>query len=108
MGILKLRWEAPSPAFFKKVIKIAITVSAGSAAILGAEMLGKAVLPHFTFTLLPWASILFKNLFVAGLAAAAVAKLTKEDGYQLEEPSGKAGGPGGSQNPPTGGLPIKP
>jgi hypothetical protein len=107
MGILKLRWKAPSPAFFKKVIKIAITLSAAAVTALGGEALGKTVLPGFTWTLLPWASIMWKNLLVAGLAAAAVAKLTKEDGYQLEEPAGKTG-PGGSQNPPTGGLPIKP
>ena len=79
MGEFTSRWSAPSPEFFKKVIKLSLSASAGAVAILGAEKLGQAVLPGFTYTLLPWASMILKNIFVAGLAAAAVGKLTCVD-----------------------------
>jgi hypothetical protein len=78
MSEINKRWKAPTPEFFKKIIKVSMTASAGAAAVLGAEALGQAVLPQFSYTLLPWASIVLKNVFVAGLAAAAIAKLTKE------------------------------
>lgn len=108
MGEFKTRWKAPQPDFFNKVIRLCMLASAAAFAILGAEALGKTMLPHFTFTLLPWANVLLKNIFVAGLAAAAVAKLTKkpEGSSQVDAPGNP--GPGGSQNPPPTGLPPKP
>jgi hypothetical protein len=77
MSELKRRWNAPTPEFFQKVIKISLSASAGAAAILGAQQLGQMVLPGFTYTLLPIASMVLKNIFVAGLAAAAIGKLTQ-------------------------------
>lgn len=85
MGEFKSRWTTPSPMFFRKIIKISLASSAGAVAILGAEKLGQAILPDFTYTLLPWASMILKNIFVAGLAAAAIGKLTCADTSTLKD-----------------------
>lgn len=79
MANLKERWKAPTPEFWKAVIKISLTAAAGAGAILLAEPAGKAIIPGFTFTLFPWAEILCKNLVVAGIAVAAMAKFTVKD-----------------------------
>lgn len=79
LELLKARWVSPSPAFFKKIIKYSIAASVGAVAVLGAEKIGQAALPGFTYTLLPWASMILKNIFVAGMASAAVSKLTCTD-----------------------------
>jgi hypothetical protein len=78
MSEINKRWKAPTPEFFQKIIKGSIIASGAAAAVLGAEALGQAVLPQFSYTLFPWASLILKNVFVMGLAAAAVAKLTKQ------------------------------
>lgn len=77
MNILT-RLSSPEPEFFKVMIKWSLMITVGSAAVLTAEKLGQTVLPEFSFTLLPWVSVLFKNLLVAGLVATAVAKTTIE------------------------------
>lgn len=77
MNILR-RITAPEPEFFKIMIKWSMMITVGSAAVLTAEKLGQTVLTQFSFTLLPWVSVLFKNLLVAGLVATAVAKTTIE------------------------------
>ena len=77
MNILR-RITAPEPEFFKIMIKWSMMITVGSAAVLTAEKLGQTVLTQFSFTLLPWVSVLFKNLLVTGLVATAVAKTTIE------------------------------
>jgi len=76
------RLKSPTPAFFKKVIRISLVLSAGAAALLMAETLGKAVIPTFTFKLAPYVELICKNIFVAGIVAAAVSKFAKDDGEQ--------------------------
>lgn len=73
------RWKAPTPEFFKKVIRISLVIAAGAAALLAADTIGKAVLPNFEYTLLPVVKTICKNVFVAGIVAAAVAKAAKID-----------------------------
>lgn len=85
MNILR-RLTAPEPEFFKIVIKWSMMITVGSAAVLTAEKLGQNVLTQFSFTLLPWVSVLFKNLLVAGLVATIVAKTTIEtEGEEVDE-----------------------
>jgi len=72
-------WKAPTPEAWKKVIRWSLSLSAGSVALLTADTLGKAVMPDFSFKLLPWVVTVAKNVFVAGLFLAAVAKFQKED-----------------------------
>src|SRR4051812_7950773 len=68
-------WKAPTPPKFQKLFRWCIIIAAGAAALLGAEKLGQATgIPDFTFTLLPLTKLICKNLFVAGLVAAAIAK----------------------------------
>lgn len=74
------RWKAPTPKFFKKIIRISLAFSAGAGALLAADTIGKAMLPNFEFKLFPFVLIICKNVFVAGIVAAAVAKAAKIDG----------------------------
>lgn len=74
------RWKAPTPEFFKKVIRISLILAAGAGALLAADTLGKAVLPNFEYKLLPLVQTICKNIFVAGIVAAAVAKAAKVEG----------------------------
>jgi len=78
------RIKAPTPEFFKKVIKYSLGASAGAIVILNADTLGNAVVPGFTFKLLPGVAVICKNLIVAGIAIAAIAKTTKVDVDQTE------------------------
>lgn len=73
------RWEAPTPEFFKKVIKVSIGASVGCIALLNADTIGKAVIPDFHYTLIPIVGTIAKNIIVAGFIAAAVAKFAKDD-----------------------------
>lgn len=73
------RWQAPTPEFFKKVIKISLTAAAAATALWGSETVVKAIIPDFQFTLLPWVKVICKNVIVAGVVAAAVAKFAKLD-----------------------------
>lgn len=73
------RIKAPTPAFFKKLINISLSVAAGAAAALMAEPIGKAIITDFTYTLFPWVEVLCKNLVVIGIVAAAIAKTTVEN-----------------------------
>lgn len=73
------RWKAPTPAFFKKIFRVSLLAAAGATACLMAGTIGGAVIPGFTWTLHPWANTLCKNLVVAGLVAAAIAKAAKID-----------------------------
>lgn len=81
------RFKAPTPRFFKKVIRVSLIISAGALAALGADAAGKLLLPNFSFTLHPIAIIVCKNLFVAGLVAAAIAKATKETEERTDQSS---------------------
>jgi len=71
-------WKAPTPPKFKAVIRISLILAAGAAALLMAETLGKAAIPDFSYTLLPLTKLICKNVVVAGIVAAALAKATKE------------------------------
>jgi len=73
------RWKAPTPAFFKKVIKISLYAAVGAATALGVEPLGKMIVPTFTFTLHPVVILICKNLVATGIIVAAVAKAAKTD-----------------------------
>ena len=73
------RWKAPTPDFFKKVIRVSLALAAGAGALLMAEPLGQAVIPTFTFKLFPLVELACKNIVAAGLAAAAIAKFTSND-----------------------------
>jgi hypothetical protein len=73
------RWKAPTPEFFKSVIRFSLIAAAAAGAALMANPVGSAIIPGFTFKLIPWVETLCKNVFVIGLAAAAVSKLTKDD-----------------------------
>lgn len=73
------RWKAPTPDFFKKVIKISLTISAGAGAALMVEPIGSAMIKGFTFTLYPVVELICKNLVAAGIVAAAVSKFAKAD-----------------------------
>lgn len=73
------RWKAPTPAFFKKVIRVSLTLAAGAGAALMVEPIGQAAIKGFTFTLYPTVELICKNLVAAGIVAAAVAKFAKAD-----------------------------
>ena len=73
------RSTSPTPEFFKKVIRVSLITSAGAGALLMAETIAKSVIPDFSFTVFPIAKLVAKNLVVAGIVAAAVAKAAKED-----------------------------
>ena len=74
------RWKAPTPAFFKKVIRISLTMAAGAGAALMVEPIGSAAISGFTFKLNPLVELVCKNLVACGIVAAAVAKFAKESG----------------------------
>lgn len=76
MGLLE-RWKAPTPAFFKKVIRVSLTLAAGAGAALMVEPIGSAMIKGFTFDLHPTVELLCKNIVAAGIVAAAVAKAAK-------------------------------
>lgn len=73
------RWKAPTPLFFKKVFRISLIAAAGAAALYAAPALVGAMPGGFKFTLLPVTELICKNVIVAGLVSAAVAKAAKED-----------------------------
>lgn len=78
MSLIK-RLTSPTPQFFKKVIRISLITASGAAALLLAETITKSVIPDFTYTIIPWVKTVAKNLVVAGVVAAAVAKAAKEE-----------------------------
>lgn len=78
------RWKAPTPAFFKGVIKISLGASAGAIALLNADTIGKAIIPGFNYTLIPVVATIAKNIMVAGFVAAAVAKFSKSDSADIQ------------------------
>lgn len=82
MSILD-RWKAPTPDFFRKVIKFSLYASAAAVVILNADTLGNAIVPGFAFKLIPGVSVVCKNILVMGLVAAAIAKLAKQDDQKL-------------------------
>lgn len=75
MTILQ-RIKLPEPEFFKKVIKVALSLATVAGVLLSADTLGKTVVPDFSFVLLPWVKLICKNVVVAGLAIAAISKTT--------------------------------
>ena len=78
MSILS-RWKAPTPEFFKSVIKVSILSAVGAAAALGVDPVGKMIVSGFTFTLNHYVEILCKNLIFTGIVVAAIAKAAKTD-----------------------------
>lgn len=79
------RWKAPTPKFFRKVIRVSLTAAAGAGALLMAEPLGSAIIPGFTFKLLPVVELICKNIVVAGLVSAAISKFAKDDSDKEKE-----------------------
>lgn len=73
------RWKAPTPAFFKAVIKVSLLAAVGAAAALGVEPVGQMLVKNFTFTLHPLVELICKNLVATGIIVAAVAKAAKTD-----------------------------
>lgn len=73
------RWKAPTPEFYKKAIRVSLSMAAGAAALLKAESLGQMVVPDFTFKLIPVVAVMCKNIIVAGIVVAAYSKMQKED-----------------------------
>jgi len=67
------RITAESPKFFRRVIKVAITLSATATAIL----VSLATIPDFTLP--EWMHEACKYCIVAGVVAGAVAKTTMAD-----------------------------
>lgn len=76
------RWKSPTPDFFKKVIKISLTIAAGAGAALMVEPVGATMIKGFTFKLYPLVELICKNLVAAGIVAAAVAKFAKSDSIE--------------------------
>ena len=67
------RLKKPTPPFFKRVIAIAMSVSAAGAALLTAPtVVDGFVLPNTLTTLAQW-------MVVAGIVASAIAKTTVDD-----------------------------
>lgn len=75
---LKERWKAPTPIFYKQLIKICLTLAACAVALLTADTVGKAIMPDFSYKLLPLTKLIAKNVFVLGLVIAAGAKFAKQ------------------------------
>lgn len=73
------RIKAPEPKFWSIVMKWSLMILGGCVFVLGAEQAMTAWLPEFSFTLHPWASIIFKNLAVASGAVSLMAKLAVKD-----------------------------
>ena len=63
------RWNAESPVFFKKVVKMGLYMMALSSGVTASEMVAKLPL---------WLTDAMPLLFVAGLAMSLTAQLTKE------------------------------
>ena len=78
MSLLK-RWKAPTPKFFKNIIRLSLTTAAGAGAAIMVEPLGKMAIPDFTFTLNHWVELICKNLVACGIVSAAIAKFAKID-----------------------------
>ena len=71
---LKQRIQAPTPAWFKRIIRISLTLAAVGTALLTADEYVKGfTLPNQAHELAQW-------FVVAGLVAAAASKTAKEDG----------------------------
>lgn len=67
------RIKGPTPPFFQKVIKIALSVSAVGASLLTApELVDGFTLPASLTTIAQW-------MVVAGIVASAIAKTTIDD-----------------------------
>lgn len=73
------RWQAPTPKFWKRVIRVSLILSAGAVALLMADTIGKAIMPNFEYELLPITTLVCKNIFVTGVVVAAMAKFAKEN-----------------------------
>lgn len=70
---LKERLKGPTPDFFKRIIKIALTIAAAGGAVLTAD----ATIPGFHVpAVLNTAS---QYMVLAGVVAAAISKTTKQD-----------------------------
>ena len=67
------RLKGPTPPFFKRVINVALSVSAAGAAMLSASSVVDG------FVLPPALTILAQWMVVAGIIASAVAKTTVDD-----------------------------
>lgn len=76
---LRERWHAPTPKQWKRVIRIALTLSAGAVGGLLINPVLGAIIPGFHYTLITWVEILFKNVAAAGVVVAAIAKFQKEN-----------------------------
>ena len=59
------RWTSPTPDFFKKIIKISLTIAAGAGAALMVDPIGGAMISGFTFKLHPIVELICKNLAVS-------------------------------------------
>ena len=81
------RIKAPTPKFFKNIIRIILIISAGALALLLAPAATKTIMPGYTFTLFPITELICKNLFVAGLVAAAVSKAARENNEDVINPT---------------------
>lgn len=66
--IVYTRLNAETPVFFKWIIRVALTASAGAVALLAS---GYQVSPHL--------HTVCENIAVAGVVAAAISKATKTD-----------------------------
>lgn len=70
---LKERLKGPTPAFFKRIVKIAISLAAAGTALLTTEsMIDNFTLPAMIHKIAQW-------LIVAGIVAAAVSKTTVDN-----------------------------
>lgn len=70
---LNERLKGPTPPFFKRIINIALSVSAVGASLLTApELVTGFTLPASITTLAQW-------MVVAGIVASAIAKTTVDD-----------------------------
>lgn len=70
-SIIKERWQAKMPKFFKWVLGIALSISSVALAINTALISGNAVIPEWWNTIYPYC-------IGMGAGMAAVAKLTKK------------------------------
>ena len=73
------RWHSPTPENYKKAMKVCLSLSAAAVVLLNADTLGKAMVPDFTFKLLPVVGVICKNVIIGGLAIAAYCKMQKEE-----------------------------
>jgi hypothetical protein len=70
--LLRQRWKADTPQFFKGVVRVGLSISAVSVAIHAAVVGAGATEPE-------WWSVAYPYLVGVPAGMAAIAKLTKED-----------------------------